>query len=180
MGEDISEPPTPVSNPIIRFNKPKQKSEDSKFNIDRCRNLSLPYYFNLEPSKSHKKTNSIHIRTESLSQDVPETTTPASAPETVSSPVAIDSNEHMDIEHVEPIVDVPFEPIERSPSPPPPPPPKPKHKKVDSATAEELKKCRRVINKLNKSRAALPFTEPVDEVLDGAPGYYKMITYISI
>lgn len=53
---------------------------------------------------------------------------------------------------------------------------KPKHKKVvDSATAEELKKCRRVLNKINKYRCALPFVQPVDEVLDGAPNYYKII-----
>lgn len=79
---------------------------------------------------------------------------------------------------------IPVEPV----LPPPPPPPqrqvsvevtpslpKPKHRKVDSATAEELKKCRRVINKLNKQNCALPFTQPVDEVLDGAIGYYSVI-----
>jgi hypothetical protein len=54
-------------------------------------------------------------------------------------------------------------------------PPKPKHRKVDSVTAEELKKCRRVINKLNKQHCALPFNQPVDEVLDGAIGYYNVI-----
>jgi hypothetical protein len=42
MSEDTSEPPTPTSNPIIRFNKPKQKPEDSKFNIDRQN-----FYFNV-------------------------------------------------------------------------------------------------------------------------------------
>ncbi|EPB84066.1 hypothetical protein HMPREF1544_09197 [Mucor circinelloides 1006PhL] len=169
IGEDTSEPSTPTSNnPVIRFSKPKQKPEEKS-------------------SKSHKKTNSIVIKTESLSQEVPEASTattttavtaPSSTAETDTSPVSIVSSEHMDIEHVEPTIDIPFQPMERTPSPPPPPPPpKPKHKKVDSATAEELKKCRRVINKLNKSSAALPFTVPVDEELDGAPGYYKMITH---
>ncbi|KAK4514480.1 erg10, acetyl-CoA C-acetyltransferase [Mucor velutinosus] len=176
MGEDTSEPSTPTSNPVIRFSKPKQKPEE-------------------KASKSHKKANSIVIKTESISQQVPEAATAAtsSAPSTpnaaaaaaaaaskaATSPVSIDSSEHMDIEHVEPTLDYPpFQPMEHTPSPPPPPPPpKIKHKKVDSATAEELKKCRRVINKLNKSSAALPFTVPVDEELDGAPGYYQMITH---
>ncbi|OAC99282.1 hypothetical protein MUCCIDRAFT_116414, partial [Mucor lusitanicus CBS 277.49] len=105
------------------------------------------------------------------------TATPStSAAPPATTPVSIDSSEPMDIEHVEPALDfAPFQPMERTPSPPPPP--KIKHKKVDSATAEELKKCRRVINKLNKSSAALPFTVPVDEELDGAPGYYQMITH---
>ncbi|KAF1796919.1 hypothetical protein FB192DRAFT_1291393, partial [Mucor lusitanicus] len=164
MGEDTSEPSTPTSNPVIRFSKPKQKPEEKS-------------------SKSHKKTNSIVIKTESLTQHVPEaaaaaaTATPStSAAPPATTPVSIDSSEPMDIEHVEPALDfAPFQPMERTPSPPPPP--KIKHKKVDSATAEELKKCRRVINKLNKSSAALPFTVPVDEELDGAPGYYQMITH---
>lgn len=82
----------------------------------------------------------------------------------------------MDIEHVEPTSDyAPFQPMERTPSPPPPP--KIKHKKVSSATAEELKKCRRVFNKIKKADCALPFNVPVDEERDGAPGYYQMITH---
>lgn len=81
--------------------------------------------------------------------------------------------DYMDIDEPHIMEQTPVEPVvkPRAPSPPP----KPKHKKVDSATAEELKKCRRVFNKLNKSRSALPFIQPVDEVLDGAPGYYTVI-----
>jgi transcription initiation factor TFIID subunit 2 len=133
--------------------------------------------FPIEPPKTHKKTNSIHIKTEALIRD-----TPMVSAETMSSPVSTDSSvdQSMDIDLVEPVQkERTIKISHRSPSPtppPPPPPPKPKHKKVDSVTAEELKKCRRIMNKLNKSNSALPFTEPVDEELDGAPGYYKMIT----
>jgi transcription initiation factor TFIID subunit 2 len=133
----------------------------------------------IEPPKVHKKTNSIHIKTEALSRD-----SPTASAETMSSPVSIDSvaDQNMNIDTVEPVQkERTIKISQRSPSPPPPtlpppPPSKPKHKKVDSVTAEELKKCRRIMNKLTKSSSALPFTEPVDEVLDGAPGYYKMIT----
>ncbi|KAI8636070.1 hypothetical protein BD408DRAFT_377484 [Parasitella parasitica] len=160
MEEDTSEPSTPTSSstPIIRLNKPKPKAED-------------------KPVKTHKKANSIQIKTESLSQEaVPDTVAPSATTTAAATlPVTIDTSSPMAV--VEPTVAIPFEPSKHTPSPPPPPPPsKHKHKKVDSATAEELKKCRRVFNKLNKSRAALPFTMPVDEALDSAPGYYAMIT----
>lgn len=97
-----------------------------------------------------------------------------------SVPASSSVEESMEIDTVEPVqkertIRISQRPA--SPTPPAPPlPSKPKHKKVDSATAEELKKCRRIMNKLNKSESILPFTEPVDEIIDGAPGYYKMIT----
>ena len=41
--------------------------------------------------------------------------------------------------------------------------------------ADQAKDCRRILGKLQKNRAALLFSQPVDEALDGAPGYYKVI-----
>lgn len=127
----------------------------------------------IEPAKP-KKATTIHIKAE---PPVEATAAPIAATETVSSPTDIEAVDMMDIDEPHVVKEVPVTVTEkpRTPSPAPPPPPKPKHKKVDSATAEELKKCRRVINKLNKSRSALLFIEPVDEVLDGAPGYYTLI-----
>ncbi|KAI9279295.1 hypothetical protein BY458DRAFT_502620 [Sporodiniella umbellata] len=49
-----------------------------------------------------------------------------------------------------------------------------KPKKLQSLS-EELKKCRCVLNRLNKYNCALPFVQPVDEKLDGAPNYYTII-----
>ncbi|KAI8088239.1 hypothetical protein BDF21DRAFT_378346 [Thamnidium elegans] len=176
--ESSSEPTTPTSSPIIRLNKPKHRVE--------------------EKSSKHKKSNSLSVKTESLPQDIPLSSEP-----TIDSPTFTeidDVPENMTI--VEPpknrtVIEKPkkpspliVEPLQRvvTPTPAangtPPPrtpttivvaPPKPKHKKVDSHTAEELKKCRRVINKLNKQHCALSFTQPVDEVLDGAIGYYTVI-----
>lgn len=175
MNEDTSEPPTPTSAtsgaPIIRLtSKHKHKSTSD------------------EKHHKHKK-----IKTENLSQDIPS----LSSADTVSSPLSIDST-FTDNETI--VEDVQHQTI-REPTPKQQPtpiiveepslpstaaivqpsvvvkatPPKPKTKKVDSATAEELKKCRRVLNKITKLQAALPFTQAVDEVLDNAPGYYKAI-----
>ncbi|KAI9488830.1 hypothetical protein BDB00DRAFT_25073 [Zychaea mexicana] len=41
--------------------------------------------------------------------------------------------------------------------------------------AGQAKDCRRILGKLQKNRAALLFVQPVDEALDGAPDYYKII-----
>ena len=41
--------------------------------------------------------------------------------------------------------------------------------------ADQAKDCRRILGKLQKNRAALLFVEPVNEALDGAPDYYKII-----
>ncbi|KAI9256062.1 hypothetical protein EDC94DRAFT_636102 [Helicostylum pulchrum] len=176
--ESSSEPTTPTSSPIIRLNKPKQRVEE-------------------KPSK-HKKSNSLNVKTESLPQDIPFSSEP-----TIDSPTFTeidDVPENMTIVEApknRTVIEKPkkpsplvVEPLQRAVTPTPdtngtPPPrtptkivvgpPKPKHKKVDSHTAEELKKCRRVINKLNKQHCALSFTQPVDEVLDGAIGYYTVI-----
>lgn len=140
----------------------------------------MPFFFfslcsndfrKIEPSKP-KKITTIHVKAEPPVEDKPVTIV---APETVSSPTIIDEPDMMEIDEPHVVEEVPIEVTEKPRTPSPPPPPKPKHKKVDSATAEELKKCRRVFNKLNKSRSALPFIEPVDEILDGAPGYYTVI-----
>ncbi|KAG1173845.1 hypothetical protein G6F70_005514 [Rhizopus microsporus] len=190
MGEDTSEPSTPTQQqpPIIRFSKPKPRTDEKS------------------------KKPSIHIRAEAPSQDT-ETTPSTKSGITVTLPSSVSSS----TDHAERNVTIREEPkaavsdavstptpspniitlsisgqrktekqkaqSESTTQPPlqatasiPAPVSKPKHKKVvDSATAEELKKCRRVLNKINKYRCALPFVQPVDEVLDGAPNYYKII-----
>lgn len=56
--------------------------------------------------------------------------------------------------------------------------PKISTKKPDNMSLYEFKKCRRVLGKIQRHRSALAFLQPVDEELDGAPGYYKFITYV--
>ncbi|KAF7727505.1 hypothetical protein EC973_007483 [Apophysomyces ossiformis] len=54
-------------------------------------------------------------------------------------------------------------------------PPKPAPKQTKGMPAEDTKKARRLLTKLQKHRAAQSFLQPVDEVLDGAPDYFKII-----
>lgn len=58
--------------------------------------------------------------------------------------------------------------------------PKISSKKPDNMSLYEFKKCRRVLTKIQRHRSALVFLQPVDEELDGAPGYYTLITYVFI
>lgn len=48
-------------------------------------------------------------------------------------------------------------------------------KKSHKLPSSEWKKIRRIYNKLQKNRAAAVFLLPVNEELDGAPGYYNLI-----
>lgn len=65
-------------------------------------------------------------------------------------------------------------------SPPPssnasPEPVKPSAPALEPMPADQLKSCRRILGKLQKHRSAILFLQPVDEALDGAPDYYKII-----
>lgn len=191
MSEDTSEPSTPTHQqhqpPIIRFSKPKPRSE--------------------EKTEKHVKKPTIHIKAEAPSHDVHRVSSAKSEVNASTvSPMSIDQPERNATirEDVKPaassttpttstpnIITLPIssqrkhekqksQPAERASSPTTTSThvsaQKSKHKKVvDSVTAEELKKCRRVLNKINKHGCALPFVQPVDEVLDGAPNYYKII-----
>ncbi|KAI9479594.1 hypothetical protein BDB00DRAFT_173553 [Zychaea mexicana] len=48
-------------------------------------------------------------------------------------------------------------------------------KKPDGMTVSDFKKCRRILGKIQRHKSALAFLQPVDEELDGAPQYYKII-----
>lgn len=65
-------------------------------------------------------------------------------------------------------------------SPPPssnasPEPVKPSAPAFDQMPTDQLKNCRRILGKLQKHRSAILFLQPVDEDLDRAPNYYKII-----
>jgi hypothetical protein len=52
--------------------------------------------------------------------------------------------------------------------------PKHKHKSSDGVI-DDIKKCKRIFNRINKQEAAFYFCHPVDEAADNAPNYYQII-----
>ncbi|KAI9312583.1 hypothetical protein BX666DRAFT_1984486 [Dichotomocladium elegans] len=55
------------------------------------------------------------------------------------------------------------------------PVPKISSKKPDNMASSDYKMCRRILSKIMRHRSAIAFLQPVDEDLDGAHGYYKII-----
>ncbi|RCI05559.1 hypothetical protein CU098_000262, partial [Rhizopus stolonifer] len=179
--EDIQESLISIQKPIIQFSKPKQLTEEKK--------------------KKKAKHTLMRAKDESHSEDAQSLHHVPSKPITpVSSPGFIQEPEKIIAIHEDPkpiaINTTPIEPTtntitlpvkekqrkvqlcepDLSLNPTSAPTSKPKLKKIShGSTSEELKKCRRVLNKLNKYDCALPFVQPVDELIDGAPNYYEII-----
>ncbi|ORZ15810.1 hypothetical protein BCR42DRAFT_415941 [Absidia repens] len=143
--EDISEPPTPIQ-PILRISKPKQPSKEKK---------------DLE-GKSVKPTSSIR----SFVSDNNEGTREPATPPDIESPTAEVTNN---------LAETKLTTTVKTPKAPKPTASKTVAKKSSKMPSGESKKVRRIYNKLQKHRAAAVFLQEVNEVLDGAPGYYEII-----
>ncbi|KAG1474498.1 hypothetical protein G6F56_000326 [Rhizopus delemar] len=187
ISDDISEPSTPTQQqPIIRFSRPKPRSEEKTEKPSKKPSIHIRAdAFSQEPGHTITVKSEASSTTSSKPADQPDrnitireepkptvsdtTPTPA-APNIITIPITGQrKTEKQKLQSSERVL-----------SPPPVSTPihvhKIKHKKaVDGVTADELKKCRRVLNKINKHKCALPFVQPVDEVLDGAPNYYTVI-----
>ncbi|CAO3608282.1 unnamed protein product [Cunninghamella blakesleeana] len=149
--EDISEPVTPVQ-PIIRFSKPKLPSKEKK-DTEGDQSKIPPSIRSYVSKNVDEATND---------QSSPSSTI-SSRPSSPTSPVTQNISEMKLTTTVKPSKQ------------PKPTVPKVTIKKTHKLPSSEWKKIRRIYNKLQKNRAAAVFLLPVNEELDGAPGYYNLI-----
>ncbi|KAI9251722.1 hypothetical protein BY458DRAFT_444054 [Sporodiniella umbellata] len=186
VSDDMSEP----STPIIRFSRPKPKSEDK---VEKP--IKKPIIHIKTDIISHESEPKTPTKSESVSTPLSKPSDQSEKNITIREDAKPTYTEKVPISSAPNIITIPImnnqktEKTTSQPSDKPvdeipasntisfsAPAQKIKHKKVlDSVTSEEIKKCRRVLNKINKHKCALPFVQPVDEVLDGAPKYYKII-----
>jgi hypothetical protein len=111
---------------------------------------------------------------------VPKTPKTPKAPKastTVTKPSAKTDSPTVTVKPPRPVVTEPAEPATKSyPHQPSTSAAAPKHKhKSSDGVVDDLKKCKRIFNRINKQDAAFYFCHPVDEAADNAPNYYQII-----
>ncbi|KAI8141998.1 hypothetical protein BJV82DRAFT_616718 [Fennellomyces sp. T-0311] len=146
--EDLSEPPTP-SPPVLKLNKPKQVTHPKKDKeVDVARpEKRVPAQ---PPAITHKEPPPPPPSAPAPTITSPPSTSAAPTPVPEPTPQPVDKQISVQV-------------------------PKVTSKKPDGMSNGDFKKCRRILGKIQRHKSALVFLQPVDEELDGAPGYYKII-----
>ncbi|KAI8388692.1 Bromodomain-containing protein [Radiomyces spectabilis] len=159
--DDISEPQTPTP-PIIRLHKPKTVSRKE----------------GEKTTKPKKASTTIHIKTEAAAESTVPASGPSATPSIPKTPpsTVVSTTTTATAPTPAPATTVAMEaPVASKAQVKPTPTPKLVIKKGEGMPSDEAKKARRILNKLIKHRSAIPFLQPVDENLDGAPDYFKII-----
>ncbi|KAI9278501.1 hypothetical protein BDA99DRAFT_8605 [Phascolomyces articulosus] len=184
--EDISEPPTPAP-PILKISKTSSKQDKHEKHEKHDKHYKHANE-NGEAVRPEKRPPPLEQRVvaatqkeqkQKQKQQEPKVSTPASRPVSpplpavapIPSPVLVTSAAPTPVpesaEAAQMVVD--------SDKLPQISVPKVTTKKPDGMSNSDFKKCRRILGRVQRHKSALAFLQPVDEELDGAPGYYTAI-----
>ncbi|ORX42682.1 hypothetical protein DM01DRAFT_1350220 [Hesseltinella vesiculosa] len=184
IAEDVSEPPSPAFQPVIRIGKPKLPKEKkglNEANEPKPANTSIIRSF---VSESHGMASQVSSPASTASSAA--SPAPLSPPHVPSPPREL-SPPHVPSSPVKQMAPSPMEVVPPSPSPPPPPAPKsapPKQPKLvksgpvsapHSRTDKDI--CIALLYKVMESRHAFEFLRPVDPIKQGIPHYFQVIKH---